>query len=143
MGLIEIASAKSVWRAIDYVEREKVVCWTKHKDTYDGLVEGSNDDTYKVYVDTVHPRKSTCTCPFAQEHRVICKHMLAIYFSGEPKVLENFLQEVEDYEEQERQNAAKHESDLYKATGMMSREELRSELVSAWLELEDYRSQRW
>lgn len=37
----------------------------------------------------------------------------------------------------------KHEDSLWKAARMMSKEELISELVSAWLELEEYRKYRW
>ena len=143
MGLIECASNNSIWRAIDYVERDKVICWNTAGDDYDGLVEGSEKQTYKVHVDKNHPRKSTCTCPFAQEHRVICKHMLAIYFSAEPKVLSDFLEEVDRYEREEEERQNRHVRDLYEYARRLSKEELVDELVSAWLEREEYRDSRW
>lgn len=142
MGLIECASSKSIWRAIDYVERDKIVCWEQEGKCYDGIVEGSNVETYKVHVDIEHPKKSTCTCPFATDHKVICKHMLAIYFSAEPKKLEEFYKLVEDEEEQERRWQEEHEKELYRLARNYSKEELVRELVDAWLELEEYRHSR-
>lgn len=37
MGLIELASGKSVWRGMDYYNEKKVISWEKTGDfTYDG-----------------------------------------------------------------------------------------------------------
>ena len=66
MGLVEIASNNSVWRGMDYYEDKKVIAWEKTGEhTYDGSVSGNEGHTYKVHIDKEHPRKSTCTCPFA------------------------------------------------------------------------------
>lgn len=43
-----------------------------------GKVRGSNDAAYDVTIDTAHPKKSVCNCPFAEGRRVICKHMVAL-----------------------------------------------------------------
>ena len=52
MGLIEIASGNSVWRGMDYYENHKVVSWNKSgNSTYEGVVSGSNGDSYNVYID--------------------------------------------------------------------------------------------
>ena len=73
MGLIEIASGNSVWRG--------VVSWNKSgNSTYEGVVSGSNGDSYNVYIDKLHPRKSVCNCSIAGGRRVVCKHMIALYF---------------------------------------------------------------
>ncbi len=77
MGLIEIASGKSVWRGMEYYNSKKVEEVEKTSDTtIDGTVRGEN--LYRVHVDIAHPRKSTCTCPFADGRRVVCKHMIDI-----------------------------------------------------------------
>ena len=81
MGLIEIASGNSVWRGMDYYENHKVVSWNKSgNSTYEGVVSGSNGDSYNVYIDKLHPRKSVCNCSIAGGRRVLCKHMIALYF---------------------------------------------------------------
>ena len=36
---------------------------------YQGKVSGSQDNIYDVVIDIDHPRKSTCTCPFAAGRR--------------------------------------------------------------------------
>ena len=70
MGLIELASGNSVWRGMDYYENGKVQSWIKSGDnTYEGTVSGSEGNSYSVYIDKIHPRKSTCNCPFADGRR--------------------------------------------------------------------------
>ena len=81
MGLIEIASGNSVWRGMDYYENHKVVSWNKSgNSTNKGGVSGSNEENYNVHIDKLHPRKSVCNCPIAEGRRVVCKHMIALYF---------------------------------------------------------------
>ena len=70
MGLIEIASGNSVWRGMDYYENHKVVSWNKSgNSTYEGVVSGSNGDSYNVYIDKLHPTFTLINCiqenPFA------------------------------------------------------------------------------
>jgi len=85
MGLIEIASSNSVWRGMDYYENKKVISWNKSgDDIYDGIVSGSKGNSYAVHIDKAHPRRSVCNCPFADGRRVVCKHMIALYFTAEP-----------------------------------------------------------
>ena len=146
MGLIECASVNSIWRGIDYYERNKVVSWEGQDTSFDGIVSGSNGEEYKVHVDVEHPRKSSCNCPHANGKRIVCKHIIAVYFIANPKAFEDFQKEVEQYEKDEelmQQKQQKHEDSLRKAARMMSKEELINELVSAWLELEEYRKYRW
>ena len=86
MGLIETASGNSVWRGMDYYKNHKVISWNRSGNaTYDGVVSGSEGKTYNVHIDTVHPRKSVCNCAFAAGRRVVCKHMIALYFTAEPE----------------------------------------------------------
>ena len=92
MGLIEMASGSSVWRGMDYYERKMVCSWKKSgEEAYDGVVSGSEGNKYSVHIDKVHPRKSSCNCPFAEGRRVICKHMIALLFTAEPKTAEDFF----------------------------------------------------
>lgn len=142
MGLVEIASSKSVWRAIDYYQSKKVLSWNKTETGYEGSVSGSDNNTYIVNVDIEHPRKSKCTCPFATDHRVICKHMLAVYFSAHPEEVRRIEKEAEEYEKEEEYREQMRKEQLYDYVRMLSKEELRDELVEALYELEYYR-RRW
>lgn len=142
MGLIEIASGKSVWRGMDYYNDKKVISWEKTGDeTYRGVVSGSEDNIYNVYIDKEHPRKSTCNCPFADGRRVICKHMIALYFTAEPEAAEAFLKEVEAWEAEETERMEQHYKDLERYVKTLSKAELQKQLLSALIELEE--RQNW
>ncbi len=138
MGLIELASGNSVWRGIDYYHDKKVVSWEKAgPDSYKGIVSGSGDNRYTVYIDKQHPRKSTCNCPFAQGRRVICKHMLALLFTAEPDVADQFLREVEEYEAENEERERQHYEELERYVKSLSKSQLQEQLLNALLELEE------
>lgn len=140
MGLIEIASAKSVWRGMDYYNNKKVTSW-KASETgiYEGKVSGSEGNIYTVHIDTEHPRKSSCNCPFADGRRVVCKHMIALYFTAEPKVAKDFLKEVAEWEAEEEEREQQHYEDMRKYVKSLSKTELQKQLLEALLELEERR----
>lgn len=147
MGLIEIAANKSIWRGIDYCKNDKVISWDiRGEGEIDGVVSGSNNEKYHVHIDEIHPRKSKCNCPFAKDRRVVCKHMIAIYFTAYPDKLTDFLEYVEEqekeWEREEELRWEEHIQDLYKTAKMLSKKELVEELVSAWIELEE-RNHYW
>ena len=123
MGLIEIASGNSVWRGMDYYNNKRVASVEKTSTTtYDGTVKGT--ELYYVHVDLEHPRKSTCTCPFADGRRVICKHMIALYFTAEPKAAEDFLKQVEEWEKEEEEEEQRHYDELRDYVNSLSKAEL-------------------
>ena len=142
MGLIEASSNKSFWRGVDYYEHNKVLSWGKSEDgKYYGCVQGSHREKYEVSIDVEHPRKSKCTCPFATDRQVVCKHMLALYFTAEPKVLEGYLEMLDrlerEQEEEEERLSIQHEQELMRKAKQMSKTDLIEELVLAWLRIEE------
>ena len=141
MGLVEIASGKSVWRGIDYCNKNKVVSWEcVGPQEYRGLVSGNNNAVYNVHIDKIHPRKPTCTCSFAEGRRVVCKHMIALYFTAEPQAKEEFLKEVEKWEKEEEQREQEHYKDLEKYVKSLSKSELQTQLLDALMQLEERRN---
>lgn len=144
MGLIEIASGNAVWRGMDYYENKKVISWNKSgDDTYDGIVSGSEGNSYTVHVDKAHPRRSVCNCPFADGRRVVCKHMIALYFTAEPKAAKDFLKQVEEWEREEEEREKQHYIELRKYINSLSKAELQERLYNALVELEDIRNNYW
>ncbi len=102
MGIIALASGNSCWRGLDYFKNKKVIKLNKINDNeYASIVNGTNN--YNVYLNIEHPRKSTCNCPFAKGKKIICKHIVATYFSAIPEEAINFEEEQnrlqEEYEE--------------------------------------------
>lgn len=143
MGLIEIASGKSVWRGMDYYNNKKVISWEKTGDgAYSGIVSGSEDSIYNVHIDKEHPRKSTCNCPFADGRRVVCKHMVALYFTAEPKAAEDFLKKVEEWKAEELEREEQHYEDLERYVKMLSKAELQEQLLDALIQLEEIQNWR-
>ena len=144
MGLIEMASGNSVWRGMDYYKNKKVIAWEKSgTDTYDGKVSGSANNKYLVHIDKAHPRKSTCNCPFAEGRRVVCKHMIALYFTAEPQAAKDFLKKVEQWEAEEAEREKQHYDDLKKYVKGLSKTELQEQLLNALVELEERRNCYW
>lgn len=144
MGLIEMASGNSVWRGMDYYERKMVCSWKKSgEEAYDGVVSGSEGNKYSVHIDKVHPRKSFCNCPFAEGRRVICKYMIALLFTAEPKAAKDFLRQVEEWEEEEKERERLHYKELRDYVNSLSQKELQERLYDALVELEDSRNRYW
>ena len=141
MGLIEIASNNSVWRGMDYYNNKKVASWkSSGTGIYEGTVSGSEGNTYTVHIDTEHPRKSFCNCPFADGRRVVCKHMIALYFTVEPNAAEDFLKEVEKWEAEEEERELQHYEEMKKYVKSFSKTELQEKLLHALMELEERRN---
>lgn len=141
MGLVEIASNNSVWRGMDYYDNKKVVSWEPAGvGIYDGVVSGSGDNVYTVHIDTEHPRKSFCNCPFADGRRVVCKHMIALYFTAEPKAAKDFLKEVEKWEAEEEERERQHYEDMKEYVKSLSKMELQEQLLEALVQLEERRN---
>lgn len=130
MGLINIASGNSTWRGLDYYKENKVSYYKKTSDSeYEGIVNGSNGKKYNVFMDIEHPRKSKCDCPHAKDKRIICKHIVALYFTAFPDEVDKFLKEVEEAEKEYKA----YEEELYNKTikyiNSMSKNELKEALI--------------
>ena len=143
MGLIELASAKSVWRGMDYFEAKRVMTWVKSgQHIYDGIVSGNEGKVYHVHIDAEHPRKSVCDCAFAKDRRVICKHMIALYFTAEPEAAQAFQKKVEEWEAEEEERERQYYEELEKYVKSLSKKELQEALFNALTELEEMKSYR-
>lgn len=101
MALLDSASGKSLWRGMDYYKNNKVISVRKiDENTYSAIVKGNENNEYDVVLNLKHPKKSTCTCPFADGRNVICKHMVATYFTIFPDEEKRILREAEEYEQE-------------------------------------------
>lgn len=108
MGLLECASGLSVRRGYECFKEKKVQSIKQvDKSVFIATVQGSASTPYSVELHIVHPRKSTCNCPHANGRRIICKHIVAVYFTVLPDEAEKFYKEalVNDEVEEKRQDA--------------------------------------
>ena len=91
MGIIDLASHKSVWRGMEYYKQNKVLSCVENDDgTYEGDVKGSGNEIYHVHLDMSHPRKSKCNCPLADGKMIICKHIVAVSLCVDESEAERF-----------------------------------------------------
>ena len=102
MGLLECASGASVWRGYDYYKEKKVVALEEiEANIFSAKVSGNSSEPYSVELHIDHPRKSKCNCPHADGKRIICKHIVATYFTALPDEAEKFCAEAMAYQEEE------------------------------------------
>lgn len=128
MSLISLASSKSLWRGYEYYESKHVHFHIQNGEfEYNGKVSG-NGMSYDVHIDLNHPRKSTCNCPHANGKRIICKHMVALYFSIFPKEAEAYIAEVEAYESEQEEYAEEMDRKITDCIEKMSKKDLKQSL---------------
>ena len=102
MGLLECASGASVWRGYDYYKEKKVVNLEEiEANIFTAEVSGNSSEPYFVELHIDHPRKSKCNCPHADGKRIICKHIVAAYFTVLPEEADKFYAEAMAYQEEE------------------------------------------
>ena len=128
MGIISLASGSSCWRGLNYYKEKRVVELNKiNENEYSSFVKGTNN--YNVHLDIDHPRKSSCDCPLANGKRIICKHIVATYFSAKPEEATNFENEQDRLQEKYE----KYQEEIYykviKYINKMSKNELIEELI--------------
>ncbi len=130
MGLLECASGDSVWRGYDYYKEKRVPDLIETSEScFQATVNGGSKNFYSVYIDVVHPRKSTCNCPHANGKRIVCKHMVATYFTAYPAEAENFYKGyLQAREEAEKQEQALFER-VQDYVGHMKKNELQQALL--------------
>lgn len=130
MGLLECASGNSLWRGYDYHKENKVSKLTAIDDgIYEATVMGNSKEAYQVIIDIPHPRRSKCNCPHADGKRLICKHMVAAYFTVHPEEAERIYREAMEYEAEEEKRQTEIADKLPSLVHKMKKVDLESALL--------------
>ena len=134
MKLLNLASNNSFWRGIDYHHENRIISWKELEDDYyQGKVKGSDGAVYDVTIDTAHPRKSVCNCPFAEGRRVICKHMVAldlgIFPEKEQQMMDYIDEQNQMYEREYEQKMHEREKEIREYVMQLSKAELQEKLI--------------
>ena len=125
MSILNSASGASLWRGYDYFKGHKVSRLERLSDTqFQAAVSGSNQEPYTTQIDIEHIRKSTCNCPHAVGKRIICKHMVAVYFTAFPKEAKRFYDEQVAYQEEEERQQEQLYEELYRYIHGLKKAEL-------------------
>lgn len=142
MSVITASSAQSAYRGYEYYEAQAVIRYEK---TEDGLllgkVQGSENRCYDVMVNLSHPRKSSCTCPHAAGRQLVCKHMVAVYFTAFPQEAKQYIEEIEqdwddEYEEE-------YEEQVIHRVQKMKKAELQQALLQVLFDGPDWQYERF
>ncbi len=127
MGIISCASGSSCWRGLDYYKNSKIKNIKKISDEeYASTASGTKD--YNVYLNLKNTRKSTCNCPLANGKRIICKHIVATYFTVEPNSAKEFEEEQRKLQEEYEEYQDNQYENAIKFINKMSKKELVEEL---------------
>ena len=131
MGIISLASGSSCWRDLDYYKEKRVVELNKiNENEYSSIVKGTNN--YNVHLDIEHPRKSSCNCPLANGKRIICKHIVATYFTAFPNEAVSFEEEQNRLQEEYEKEQEEEYDKAIKYLNRMSKQELIEELIQVF-----------
>lgn len=97
MSLLTKASQKSRCRGYEYFIDKKVLSCDKISDCeYEGTVQGTKAEPYKVRINLEKTLSSICDCPFANG-RKICKHMIAVFYTVFPDEAQKYTEEYQEY----------------------------------------------
>ncbi|MBR5229918.1 MAG: SWIM zinc finger family protein [Firmicutes bacterium] len=144
MSVLSLASGQSVYRGYEYFKEQKV---SQVEQVDEGIVSakvaGSNGSHYDVMLDIAHPRKSKCNCPHAEGKRIICKHMVAAYFTVRPWEAKKYIEELESFWEEEEQRQEEQEEKLIRYVHSMKKSELQQALLQLLFEGPEWQYDRF
>ena len=131
MGIISLASGSSCWSGLNYYKEKRVVELNKiNENEYSSIVKGTNN--YNVHFDIEHPRKSSCNCPLANGKRIICKHIVATYFTAFPNEAVSFEEEQNRLQEEYEKEQEEEYDKAIKYLNRMSKQDLIEELIQVF-----------
>lgn len=144
MSILTVASGQSVYCGYEYSQSKKVL-HMEHcgEGIIQAIVSGSGNCTYDVIVDEAHPRKSQCTCPHATGKRIVCKHMVAVYFAAHPLEAKKYIEDLEAYWEEEEQRQEEQADNLIKYVHSMKKSELQAALLQLLFDGPDWQYDRF
>lgn len=144
MGLLECASGASIWRGYDYFEEKKVLSIDEiDPGIFSATVSGSSHNAYSVELHMKHPRKSKCNCPHADGKRIICKHIVATYFTVLPGEAKKFYEEAMAYQEEEEKRNEKLADRVCHYVWHMKKAELQEALLQVLFDGPDWQFDRF
>lgn len=130
MELFRSASLQSQFRGYNYFNDKKVVYFKHIEDSiYSGRVKGSGT-MYDVTINIEHPKKNShCNCPHAEGTKIICKHMVALYFTIFPEKAKQFIEEIDEHNRKVDEYKQELEIKMQKYIKSMTKKELEEALL--------------
>lgn len=143
MSFISLASGRSTWRGYEYYCDKKVESYEEiGTNLYTAKVKGDGC-VYDVCIDLEHPKRSTCNCPHAEGRRIICKHMVALYFTLFPDQAEEYIREVEKSEEEREELNRAMDEMLVKHLKNLTKQQLKDDLYELINSLPEWMKEKY
>ena len=80
--------------------------------------------------DVLHPKKNShCNCPHAEGTKIICKHMVALYFAIFPLKAKQFMDEIDKHNREVEEYEHELDMKVRKYIKSMSKKELKEALL--------------
>ena len=144
MGILDCASGASVWKGYNYFKEKKVKDIEIIDDgIFSATVSGSSNENYYIELNVDHPRKSKCNCPHADGKRIICKHIIATYFTIFPEEAESFYQDAMNYQEEEEKHLEILEQRVIEYVCKMKKADLSQALLELLFDGPDWQYDRF
>ena len=145
MSFISSASSNSKYRGYDYYISNKIKNIIKINDVeYEADALGSNNNKYKVHIDLEHHKKnSLCTCPNAENNKIMCKHKVALYFSIFPDEAKKYIEEVERQEREHEEYVEDMYDSLADIVNTMKKDDLKTALLDILYESPEWLCERF
>lgn len=135
MSILSAASSQSAYRGYEYAQAKKVLHMEQTDDgVIQGTVSGSGGSIYDVIVNVNHPRKSQCNCPHVAGRQIVCKHMVAVFFTAYPEEARQYNQDLEACWAEEEQQQQEQEERLIQYISKMKKSELQQALLQVLAE---------
>ena len=92
-------------------------------------------------VNLAHPRKSSCTCPHAAGRQLVCKHMVAVYFTAFPQEAKQYIEEIaQDWDDGDEEA---YEEKVVQRVQKMTESELQQALMQMLFDGPDWQYERF
>lgn len=130
MELYRSASLQSQFRGYDYFNDKKVVSFKHIEDSvYSGKVKASGT-VYDLTIDIEHPKKNShCNCPHAEGTKIVCKHMVELYFAIFPVKVKQFMNEIDEHNKKVEEYEKELEVKMRKYIKSIPKKELEEALL--------------
>ncbi len=126
MSLLTCASIASVFYGCQLAEQKRVSNVKQvEPGIYSGTVLGSDDVSYETMINVPHARAlSKCNCTHASGRRVVCEHMVALFFTVFPDEIKKYHKECKEAEKQAETDRIQAAKDVEKLIKTMPRKDL-------------------
>lgn len=144
MSILSVASGQSVYRGYEYFQEKKVLQMEQiGEGVIRAVVAGNGGNTYESQVDILHPKRSQCNCPHASGRRIVCKHMVAVYFTAFPAEAMRYITELESFWEEEERRQQEQEEQLIRYVRNMKKNELQEVLLQLLFDGPEWQYERF